>query len=224
NYSDKYLVQLSGRYDGSYYFAPGNRWGFFPAFSAGWVLSSEEFINLPSFIDFLKIRASWGKVGNLAGSAYQFLEGYNMVSNDYAFGGALVQGSYKPQEANPNITWEVSTKFDVGLDMRLWNSLVMLKFDYFHGKRTGMLLPPAVTVPIAYGLPLAEQNAGIMANHGIEATIQVNTRTFENGLQLGFRGTFSYAKNKMLEIFETSATFNNPHRRRTGRPYQTPFG
>ncbi len=225
NYAGKYLFQVTGRYDGNFYFAPGHRWGYFPAFSAGWVLSEEKFIKLPSFINFLKIRGSWGKAGNLAGTSFQYLNGYNLVGADYAFGsGSLVQGSYIPHESNPEITWEISTKTDVGLDMHLWNDLLTVDLDYFHGKRTGMLLPPAVTVPVEYGLALSEENAGIMENHGFEATISANTTQLGNGLQLGFTGTFSYAKNKMDQIFETSATFNDPSRRRTGRSYNTPFG
>ena len=225
NYDGKYLFQATGRYDGSFYFAPGHRWGFFPAFSAGWVLSEEKFIKLPAFINFLKIRGSWGKSGNLAGSHFQYLNGYDLTSGPaYAFGsGNLVQGSYIPHESNPNITWEISKQVDVGLDVHLWDDMLTLNLDYFHEKRTGMLLPPAVTVPVEYGLALSQENAGIMSNHGFEATADAGSIHL-GSVQLGLSGTFSYAKNKMLQIFETSATYNNPKRRRTGRAYNTPFG
>lgn len=225
SYAGKYLLEASGRYDGHYYFAPGKRWGYFPAFSAGWVLSEENFIksSLP-FIDFLKLRGSWGKSGNLAGSAFQYLNGYNLYGNSYAYGnGTMVQGSFEPNEANPNITWEISTKSDVGLDVTLWNGLLTVGLDYFHEKRTGMLLPPAVTVPVEYGLALSDENAGIMSNHGFEVDLG-STHKFANGLQLGISGNFSYARNKMLQIFETSATKNNPNRSRTGRAFGTQFG
>lgn len=224
NYDGKYLLQVTGRYDGHYYFAPGHRWGFFPAFSAGWVLSEEKFIKLPSFINFLKIRGSWGKSGNLAGTSFQYLNGYDLRGPVYAFGsGSLVQGSYIPHESNPNITWEISKQADVGLDAHFWNDLLTVNLDYFHEKRIGMLLPPAVTVPIEYGLPLSQENAGIMSNHGFEATIDANSIQL-GGVNIGLSGTFSYAKNKMLQIFETSATHDNPNRSRTGRAYNTPFG
>ena len=224
NYDGKYLFQATGRYDGNYYFAPGHRWGFFPAFSAGWVLSDEQFLKLPSFIDFLKIRGSWGKTGNLAGSAYQYLNGYDLQANDYAFGsGALVPGSRTTTESNPYITWEISKQYDVGLDANFWNDMLTVNLDYFHEKRTGMLLPPAVTVPVEYGLNLSQENAGIMSNHGFEATINANSIQL-GSVHLNLSGTFSFAKNKMLQIYETSATYNNPNRRRTGRAYNTPFG
>lgn len=225
NYDNKYLVEASGRYDGSYYFAPGKRWGYFPAFSAGWVLSREKFFNdISSLVSYFKIRGSWGKSGNLAGTAFQYLSGYNLYGNAYAYGsGKMVQGSSISTEANPNITWEISTKSDVGFDGSFWNGLINLSFDYFHEKRTGMLLPPAVTVPVDYGLTLSDENEGIMVNHGFEVAINTS-HDFSNGVKVSLTGNFSYAKNKMLQIFETEATRSNAHRSRTGRPFGAPFG
>ncbi len=224
-YAGKYLLEASGRYDGHYYFAPGKRYGYFPAFSAGWVLSEENFIkNSLSLVDYLKIRASWGKSGNLAGSAFQYLAGYNLYGNAYAFGaGSFVQGSFQPSEANRNITWEISTKTNIGIESSLWRGLLTVEADYFYEKRTGMLLPPAISVPVEYGLGLADENAGIMSNQGFELTLGTNYR-FENGLKLGLNGNVSYAKNRMIQVFETAATFNNPNRRRTDRPFGVPFG
>ena len=223
-YNDKYLLEASGRYDGHYYFAPGERWAFFPAFSVGWRLSEENFLQNISFINSLKIRASWGKSGNLAGSAYQYLSGYTLSGNRYAWGsGSMVQGAYSPHEANPNITWEMATKTDIGINATLWNSLLTIEADYFFERRTNMLIPPAVTVPLEYGLDLADENAGEMESYGIEFTVGSRYQ-LENGIQLGFNGNFSFAKNKMIQIFETDATYNNPNRRRTDRPYNTPFG
>lgn len=224
-YAGKYLFEASGRYDGHYYFAPGKRYGYFPAFSVGWVLSEENFIkNNFRAVDYLKLRGSWGKSGNLAGSAFQYQAGYNLYGNSYAFGaGSFVQGSYQPNEANPNITWEVANKTDIGLEATLWGGLLTLEADYFYEKRTGMLLPPAISVPVEYGLGLADENAGIMSNRGFELSLGTNHQ-FENGLKLGLNGNVSYAKNRMIQVFETAATFNNPNRRRTDRPFGTPFG
>jgi TonB-linked SusC/RagA family outer membrane protein len=223
-YNNKYMLEATGRYDGHYYFAPGKRWGYFPAFSAGWRISDEEFMENVKFIDNLKIRGSWGKSGNLAGSAYQYLSGYNLVGGVYGFGtGTMVQGAYNSQEANRNITWEISKKIDIGFEAALWNNLLMIEADYFYERRSGMLLSPAVTVPVEYGLALAQENAGEMQNHGFE--LRVGTQyLLQNGLKLGFDGNISVAKNKMVQVFETEATYNNPNRRVTGRPYGTPFG
>jgi TonB-linked SusC/RagA family outer membrane protein len=224
SYAGQYLVEASGRYDGHYYFAPEKRWGYFPAVSLGWVMSGESFMQeLPS-INYLKLRGSWGKSGNLAGAPFQYLQGYSLYGNAYAWGnGTMVQGSFVPREANPNITWEISTKTDLGFEASLWQGLLDLEVDYFHERRTGMLLPPAVTIPIEYGLGLSDENEGIMENHGIEITAGTNHQ-FTNGIRAGISGNFSYAKNKMLQIFETAATRNNPNRSRTGRPLGTPFG
>lgn len=225
SYDGKYLLEASGRYDGHYYFAPGKRWGYFPAVSAGWVLSQENFFRnaLPVFDNF-KLRASWGKSGNLTGTAFQYLPGYSLAGNAYAFGlGNMVQGSFNPREANPNITWEVATKSDIGFESSLWKGLLSVEADYFRERREGMLLPPAVSVPVEYGLPLADQNAGIMQSSGFEISIGSSKR-FENGLRIGLNANYSYATNKMIQVFETAATLNNPNRSRTGRPFGTPFG
>ncbi|NOW96406.1 TonB-dependent receptor [Mucilaginibacter sp. SG564] len=223
-YDNRYLLEASGRYDGHYYFAPGKRWGYFPAFSAGWVLSNEDFLAGNQTVNYLKIRGSWGKSGNLAGTAFQYLNAYNLSGNAYAFGNAgLVQGSSLQQEANPNITWEISTKTDIGFETTLWKGLLKLEGDVFMEKRTGMLLPPAITVPQEYGLDLAQQNAGIMKNHGFELTAGTSHQ-FLNGLILAISGSFSYAQNKMVQVFETAVTRNSPNRSRTGRPLNTMFG
>ncbi|MDO9340357.1 MAG: TonB-dependent receptor [Bacteroidales bacterium] len=223
-YNNKYMLEASGRYDGHYYFAPGKRWGYFPAFSIGWRISEESFMKNLSYINSLKIRGSWGKSGNLAGTAYQYLSGYTLAGNGYAFGtGTMVQRAYAPRESNPRITWEISTKTDVGFEATLWNSLLMVEADYFFERRTGMLLAPAITVPLEYGLSLADENAGEMENRGIELTVG-SRYELQNGLKLGLDANFSVAKNKMVQVFETAATFNNPNRSRTGRTYGTPFG
>jgi TonB-linked SusC/RagA family outer membrane protein len=224
NYDNRYMVEASGRYDGHYYFAPGKRWGFFPAFSAGWRISEESFMQSLDWLTNLKLRASWGKSGNLAGGPYQYLSGYTLSGNGYAFGaGTMVQHAYVDTENNPNITWEISQKSDVGFEASLWRDLVTIEADFFYEKRSGMLLSPAITVPYEYGLNLAQENAGKMDNYGFE--VAVGTRKeFQSGLSLNVVGNISIARNKMVETFETAATYDNPNRRRTGRAYNTVFG
>lgn len=225
SYKDKYMLEASGRYDGHYYFAPGQRWGYFPAFSAAWRVSEESFFksNFRS-VDELKIRGSWGKAGMLAGSAFQYLAGYDLRGNAYAFGtGTLVQGSRVPREPNPNITWEVAVKSDVGFDLSMWKSLFTLSFDYFHERRTGMLLAPQVTLPVEYGLSLSQENKGEMTGHGIEIEIGSRKR-INKDLNFAINGNFSYAMNRMVEVFQTDAEANNPNRTKIGRQHETLFG
>src|SRR5690606_13371965 len=110
--------------------------------------------------------------------AFQYLTGYSLRGNAYAFGGGdMVQGSQVIREANPDITWEVSTKSNVGFDALLWNGMVNVEFDYFTERRTGMLLAPQVTLPVEYGLELSEENKGEMTNRGFEINAGVHGTT-----------------------------------------------
>lgn len=228
-YKDKYILEAAGRYDGHYAFAPGSRWGYFPAFSAAWRLSEESFMDNIDAISELKIRGSWGKSGNLPYrngqlAAFQYLQGYNLRGNAYAFGnGNLVQGSWEGDESNPNITWEVATKSDIGFDLSLWNDLLYVEFDYFQEDRSGMLLTPQVTLPVEYGLSLSQENKGAMENKGIELTIGTQ-KTWASGLSLFVSANYSYSKNSQIEVFQSDAQAANPNRTLVGRQLDTPFG
>ncbi|GGH03533.1 SusC/RagA family TonB-linked outer membrane protein [Parapedobacter pyrenivorans] len=223
-YADKYLVEASGRYDGSYYFAPGNRFGFFPAFSLGWRISEENFLkDRFEWLTNLKLRGSYGEVGALAGSPFQYLSSYGVIGAAYGFGGTAVQGVFERAEANPNITWERAKKLDVGLELGLWNGRVELEADYFFEKRSNMLLNPNVIIPTEYGIGLSQENAGIMSNRGIELALRTR-HSFSDDLTVSLGGNFTYAKNKLLQVFETDVTYNNPNRRVTGRSLGTQFG
>jgi TonB-linked SusC/RagA family outer membrane protein len=223
-YDRRFLFEASGRYDGHYYFAPGKRWVYLPAFSLGWIISNESFFKTVAFVDYLKVRGSWGKSGNLTSTGFQFLSAYTLRGNAYAFGdGALVQGSFVQTENNPNITWEISKKTDVAVEATLWKGLLRLEADYFYERRTGMLISPNIVVPQEYGLQLAQENAGIMDNRGIELSIGT-TKKLRNGLQISIDGNFTYAKNKAIQLYENAVTRNDPRRSRTGRPYNTVFG
>ncbi|WP_229203377.1 SusC/RagA family TonB-linked outer membrane protein [Dyadobacter jejuensis] len=223
-YKDKYIVEAAGRYDGHYYFAPGKRWGYFPAFSAAWRLSEEDFMKNIHAVDELKLRGSWGKAGMLAGGAFQYQSGYNLRGGAYAFGnGTLVQASRVPREANPNITWEISTKTDIGFDLSMLNSLLTAEFDFFYENRTGMLLAPQVTLPVEYGLSLSQENKGRMTNRGFELNLGTRKR-ISNDFDFSVNANVSYAKNRMLEVFQTDAEKNNPNRTKLNRSFGTPYG
>ncbi len=228
-YKDKYIVEASGRYDGHYSFAPGKRWAYFPAFSAAWRISEEGFMERFNALDELKIRSSWGKSGNLPYidgqlAAFQYLAGFDLRGNAYAFGnGTLVQGSRVLKEPNPNITWEISTKFDIGFDLSLWNGMLSIEADYFHEDRTGMLLAPQVTLPVEYGLALSQENKGEMNNNGFEIAVGTN-KSFNNGLDLSVFANMSYSMNNMIEVFETDAERNSPNRTKVGQPFGSPYG
>jgi TonB-linked SusC/RagA family outer membrane protein len=223
DYSKKYLLEASGRYDGSYFFSPENRFGFFPAFSAGWRLSEEKFMKKYSWLDNLKIRASYGEVGALAGSPFQYMSTYNVLGTNYVLGNNAVQGISERAEPNPNITWERAKKTDIGLEINMWKGLLNFEIDYFYEKRSNMLVNPDVVVPSEYGIGLSQVNAGIMDNRGFDFTAS-STCNFSKDLQVSLGANMTYAKNRLLQIFEGPTTFNNPNRRITGRPLGTQFG
>lgn len=224
DYGGKYLLETSGRYDGHYYFAPDRRWGFFPSASIGWRISEESFIkdNL-TWLNNLKLRASYGEVGALAGSPFQYISTYNVSGPGYAIGGNGVQIVTERAEPNPFITWERARKTDIGIELSLWKGFFDFEADYFYEKRSNMLVSPTVVVPAEYGIGLSQVNAGMMQNKGIEFSGKINY-AFTKDLHASLGGTFTYAHNKLLQVFETAATFNNPNRQRTGRPLGMQFG
>ena len=225
-FANKYLVGLSGRYDGHYYFAPGERYAFFPAFSLGWNLAEEHFIknNYP-WIDYLKLRGSYGISGNLAGDPFQYLVSYGL-GDSYIFGGTSpqqVQGIFENAQANPSITWETAKKTNIGLEGTLWRGKLGFSVDVWRESRSDMLIKPEAVVPEEYGIEVSEVNAGIMHNRGIDVSLTTAQR-FANGIRFNAAFNFSFARNKVIQTFENASTFNNPNRRRTGRPWNSQFG
>src|SRR5690606_8823230 len=199
------------------------RFGFFPAFSMGWRISEENFMHDLRWLDDLKLRASYGEVGALAASDYQYLTLYGVYSPAYVMGGSAVQAISESAEPNRSITWERARKTDIGLETSLWNGLINFEADYFFEKRSNMLVRPDVVVPEEYGIGLSQVNAGIMSNQGSEFALS-STYRLGNELQVSIGTNFKFTKTKLLQIFETSATYENSNRRRTGRPLSTQFG
>ena len=224
DYDSRYLLEASGRYDGSYYFPRESRFGFFPAVSVGWRLSAENFLkNNVRWLDNLKLRASYGEVGALAGSPFQYLSTYGVYGPAYVLGGAAVQGLRERPEANIKITWERARKTDVGLEFSLWKGLLNMEIDYFFEKRANMLAAPQAVLPSEYGIAVSQENAAEMKNHGIDLMASTQYRVSED-LRLTLSGNFTFAKNTMLKVFEPATTYNNPNRRQTGRALGTQFG
>src|SRR5690606_13261315 len=118
----------------------------------------EKFIKYIDWIDNLKIRGSYGEVGALAGSPFQYLSTYNAYGPAYVLGGQAVQAVSERNEYNPNITWERAKKYDIGLDVSIWEGLLSFEVDYFYEKRSNMLIAPNVVVPVEYGIGLSQVN------------------------------------------------------------------
>ena len=221
-YDNKYILETAGRYDGHYYFAPNHRYAFFPSISGAWRISQENFLKDSKDIDNLKLRASWGKSGNLAGGPYQYLRRYSSGAS-YVLGGSPVMSIYEDVEPNPNITWEKANKTDVGVEVSLWKKRLSIEADYFYEKRKDMLLPATGTVPLEYGLALAQENTGVMENKGIDLTVS-SIYPLNKDWSLNASLNFTHAKNKILEFNEAASIRDNPNRSQTGKPIGTQFG
>lgn len=172
DFAGKYLLEANIRADASSRFAEGHRWGYFPSFSGAWRISEEAFMESAkdSWLSGLKIRASWGQLGNqdaLSGSNndyYPALNTYNLDSK-YAFGGSLNSGYYQRKYRLETISWEKASTWGVGVDFTLFNKLNG-SLDYYNRKTTGIIMD--VTVPKEFALDAYKDNVGSMRNSGIE--------------------------------------------------------
>ena len=217
NFNQRYLVELAGRYDGSYKYAPGKRTEFFPSASLGWRISEESFMDFSrNIVDNLKLRASYGKSGNPVGAAYSYMSTYN-IANSYAWGadGTREQGLYSSVESNPNLTWETVWKTDLGFELNMWSGLLGVEFDYFHEKRKDKILAPNAVVPTEYGIKLADENAGEETRQGIDFTLTNFTKVTKD-LNIRNSFVFTYSRQQIIENHENQGTLYNPRKRQTG--------
>lgn len=202
-YQSKYLLDLNFRYDGSSNFPAGNRYGFFPGASAAWRLSQENFIseNL-SFVNELKLRASYGKIGNDRILPFQDLVLYNLGNTGYNFGwpSASSQGLVAGVSPNPNVTWEVLETSNFGLDGALWNDLFGFSIDVFQQKRSNILTTRDLAVPLYTGLRLPSENIGIVQNRGIELSLTSQKTIGQIFYRVGVN--IAYAKSKVIDLSE----------------------
>lgn len=202
DFAGKYLLEANIRADASSRFAEGHRWGYFPSFSGAWRISEEAFIESAkdSWLSGLKIRASWGQLGNqdaLSGSNndyYPALNTYNLDSK-YAFGGSLNSGYYQRKYRLETISWEKASTWGVGVDFTLFNKLNG-SLDYYNRKTTGIIMD--VTVPKEFALDAYKDNVGSMRNSGIEINLSYNTKIGQ--VDFGIAGNFSYNKNEILDL------------------------
>ncbi|MDB5155437.1 MAG: SusC/RagA family TonB-linked outer membrane protein [Mucilaginibacter sp.] len=202
-YDNKYNVQFQFRYDGSDNFAPGKRYGFFPGISGNWILSKEDFLKDVKWVNNLKIRGSWGELGNDNVGAYQYLTSYK-YGNNYPFNSTTNQGLVQANAPNPNITWEVAKTTDIGLDGSFLNGGLTATIDVFRTIRSNILAPRNASVPAYTGLSLPDENIGRIKNQGIE--LELSTSGHIGEFKYTVEGNFTYAKNTVLFVDETPGT------------------
>ncbi|MFC5684099.1 SusC/RagA family TonB-linked outer membrane protein [Flavobacterium sp. MAHUQ-51] len=202
DYKGKYLLSAMLRRDASTKFGPGNKVGYFPSFTGGWVISDEGFFGTNKKIDFLKLRASYGTLGNdqIPNNGY-----VSLLTGEatYVFDGALANGRAIGQIANPDLKWEEARKFDVGMDMKLFSNKISIVADYFIDTRKDLLIPnipvSGITGNNAPGSSAPTVNAGTVRNSGLEFAIDYKNSFSDNfNMSVGYNVTF--LKNKVLEV------------------------
>ncbi|MFY0606807.1 MAG: TonB-dependent receptor [Cyclobacteriaceae bacterium] len=202
DYNEKYLAEVVLRRDGSSRFGKNNRYGYFPAVSVGWVFTQEEFVPSSSFLDFGKIRASWGQNGNENIGDFKFT---SLVSQGHYYNFGVDQTLYNGIQpafiANPDLRWESSEQLDLGLDLSLFSGKLSATFDYYQKTNKDWLLSGTGNYPRVLGNLVAEINAGAVKNTGYE--LELNYReNFKNDLNVSVGFTASTNKNEVTEIIE----------------------
>lgn len=229
DYDNKYLIEGNVGYNGSENFAPGNRYGFFPAVSGGWVLTQEEFLKDNPVVNFLKIRASYGIVGNDRYHPYGtgFMDRFLYLPNSYFIGSGYQfgtgtswsPGAYEKSFGNSGLSWEKSAKQNYGIDFSLFNQKLSGSIDYFYEKRTD-ILAKASTDPIIHAMSLPVLNLGIVSNKGVELNLKWNHKI--NSFRYWTNLNVSYAKNKIVYQDEVPSEYT--YTLKTGHPVGQPFG
>ena len=202
DYKSKYLIEASFREDGSYKYAPSQRWGFFPAVSAAWRLSQEEFFKnaLPVVSEF-KLRGSWGKSGRDAANAFQYYDGYSFggVSGGYVFNpGVLTLGMVPPGIVNNNVTWVNTTTSDLGFDLDMWKGKLGLVFDIFRRDENGLLATRATALPNTFGASFPQENLNSQWEQGYDMSI--SHRNTIGKFNYGVSGTLTYTRTYLKHV------------------------
>lgn len=178
SWKDRYMVNATMRADGSSKFAKGHRWGYFPSVSAGWTLTEEDFLKpAASWLDFLKLRLSWGQVGNANINCYQYLAPVTTSNTNYNFGAtggtdAWVMGAYTERLANEKVKWETSEQYNVGLDARFLRQRLSLTLDGYIKSTKDWLVQAPIRATAGTGGPVI--NGGDVKNKGIEVGLSWN--------------------------------------------------
>lgn len=217
-YDERYLLEANFRYDASVKWVPGKRWGFFPSVSGAWRMTEEKFFKSNTklnFINNLKLRASYGILGNDGGddvNGYQYLEKYK-IAKAAAFGSATT-GILPDVYPNANITWEKTATFDAGFDLSMWNGLLGLEFDYFHKRTYDILMDRVRTIPGTFGAVLPKENYAELKNQGVELLLKHDNKIGD--ITYYVSTNFSFARNQYTNIDEAAGAYD--WEKKTGRP------
>ena len=235
DYATRYMLDFNIGYNGSENFAPGKRYGVFPSISVGWIPSSEKWWQpISGVISYLKLRGSWGLVGNdntngarflyLPG-AWQFFTG-SMTGNpqnrgaNFGTSGNWLQGVKELTSGNPNVTWETASKINLGIDAAFFKGRLHSYVDVFWEDRQHILVSNASTLSAVTSLPASYVNEGRVKNHGYE--ISLNWEDKHGDFSYSISPSFSFARNKVVEMLEVEPLYD--YLKRTGLPVGQRFG
>ncbi len=215
NWDNKYLLEANLRADGSSKFAPGNRWGYFPSISAGWRISQEKFMNgASSWLNQLKLRASYGSLGNNATTSYYMYQSLFATAN-YVLNGSIAGGMAQAVLANPNLTWEKTYMTNVGLDFAFLNNRLSGSVDVYNKDTKGILI--SLPAPLEHGTStVPNQNAGEVNNKGFEFDIRWNDRIGKVSYNVGFN--MGFVNNKVTKFQGDVSSISGVYKTQEGKP------
>lgn len=236
DFDTRYLAEINLGFNGSENFAKGRRYGLFPSFALGWVISNEPFFkesNIVKVLNTLKLRGSIGWVGNDRAWAYDpvtgtstearfiYLQQYEYVDKTYTFGVGdnQIEGVRQGRVANGDVSWEKSRKINVGLELGLFNNALTLNVDYFHEKRSD-ILTQIQSNPAYTGATFSPANIGVVQNQGIELELS-HSKFIGKDFSYFIKGNMSFARNKIINMGTPSGVL--PYQRAEGYPIDTPL-
>lgn len=220
NFSEKYLLDFNWRVDGSQRFPKDHRFGFFPGVGAGWVISGEDFWknNVP-LVNHFKLRGSYGQLGSDLIPDFQYLSTFGFTTG-IIVGDALSRGINQTRTPNPNIRWELSENYNVGVELELDNGKWALEADWFMNNRSNILTQRSASLPLYVGFGLPDENIGTSTNRGVEGVVSFRN-VFGDDFYLDLSANAMYARNKLTFWDETPGA--PEYQRSTGKTFGAPL-
>ena len=197
NFMDRYMLELNGRYDGSSKFPSGQRFGFFPSMSAGWRVTEEAFMqNLKPYVSTLKLRGSWGMIGNQDVGTDRFVSTLSTSSDSWIIDGIKTTSTAMPTIVSSELSWEKVTTLDLGFDARFFDDKFGITFDWYNRKTSDILT--SANLPWTLGASAPYENTGAIQTKGWELALDYRT-TLENGLHFGVTASLSDAQTEVVK-------------------------
>ncbi|NIG54872.1 TonB-dependent receptor [Chitinophaga sp. Cy-1792] len=191
-YDERYLLTLTMRTDGSSRFAPGKKWGYFPSVAVAWNMMNENFLKHQQFVDNLKLRASFGRIGNTGISPYATQGSLTRIP--YSFGNKGFLGYVPSALRNPDLTWETTTSTDIGVDFGFWRGRINGSIEWYNQRTTDLLMP--LSLPYSNGFDQVLMNLGTSRNRGLE--IGISARLIDNPRGFSWTMDVNYSRNRSM--------------------------